>query len=107
MPYVLRHLAGLYGERTTVPTLAEQIARIYERDVQSRLYSGDTAVGQSMLHKADMLDAFRRVVDRRAALSKDVTILIGEPEAMSYEQVRDAGRPKEANPRLGFREASR
>lgn len=90
IPFVLLHLAGLYDEQTAVPTLAEQIARIYERDLESRLYTGDTAVGQSMLHKADMIDAFHRVVDRRTGLAADVTILIGEPEAMSYQAVQDA-----------------
>ena len=90
IPYVLLHLAGLYDERTAVPTLAEQIARIYERDPQSRLYSGDTAVGQAMLHKADMIEAFRRVVDRRTELPAETTLLIGEPDAMSYQAVQDA-----------------
>ena len=42
IPYVLLHLAGLYDEKTSVPTLANQIARIYERDLQSYLYSGST-----------------------------------------------------------------
>lgn len=90
IPIVLLHLAGLYDERTAVPTLAEQIARVYERDLQSHLYSGDTRVGQSMLHKADMIDAFRRVVDRRKELPPEVTILIGEPDAMGYGELQDA-----------------
>ena len=62
IPTVLLRLAGLYDERTAVPTLAEQIARIYERDLESHFYSGNTEVGQSMLHKEDLVDAFRRVV---------------------------------------------
>jgi nucleoside-diphosphate-sugar epimerase len=45
IPCVLLHLAGLYDEQTSVPTLANQIARIYERDLQSHLYSGSTLVG--------------------------------------------------------------
>lgn len=89
IPYVLLHMAGLYDARTAVPTLAEQVARIYERDLQSHVYSGDTDVGQSMLHKADMVDAFRRVVDRRAELPADVTLLVGEPDAVSYDEVQD------------------
>ena len=48
-----------------VPTMAQQMARIYERDFQSYFYSGSTLVGQAMLHREDMLDAFRRTVDRR------------------------------------------
>jgi len=89
IPYVLLHLAGLYDETTSVPTLANQMARIYERDFQSHLYSGSTLVGQSMLHREDMLDAFRRTVDRRAALPRDAVILIGEAEAVGYDALQD------------------
>ncbi|MGQ0654159.1 MAG: NAD-dependent epimerase/dehydratase family protein [Betaproteobacteria bacterium] len=90
IPYVLLHLAGVYDERTCVPTLAHQIARIYERDLQSYLYAGDTRAGQSMLHKEDMVDAFRRTVDRRKELPPETTILIGEPEPMGYDELQDA-----------------
>ncbi|WP_422001999.1 vitamin K epoxide reductase family protein [Reyranella sp.] len=89
MPVVLLHLAGLYDERTAVPTLSRQIARIYEQDLQSRLYSGDTGAGQSMLHRADMIDAFRRVVDRRADLPEELTLLVGEPETLGYAEIQD------------------
>jgi nucleoside-diphosphate-sugar epimerase/uncharacterized membrane protein len=88
--YVLLHLAGVYDDRTVVPTLAHQIARIYERDVQSHLYPGDLKAGQSMLHRDDMIEAFRRAVDRRAALPDSVTILVGEPDPMSYDALQDA-----------------
>lgn len=90
IPYVLLHLAGLYDDRTCVPTLAHQIARIYERDFQSYLYSGDPRAGQSMVHKEDMVDAFRRAVDRRRELPPDAVILVGEPEAMGYDELQDA-----------------
>lgn len=89
IPYVLLHLAGVYDERVAVPTLAQQIARIYERNFQSHLYSGDPLVGQSMLHKADMVDAFRRTIDRRVQLPPDVTMLIGEPDAVGYDVLQD------------------
>jgi len=89
IPYVLLRLAGLYDERTSVPTLANQIARIHGRDIQSHFYSGSTYVGQAMVHREDMLDAFRRTVDRRKELPADIAILIGEPEAMGYEALQD------------------
>jgi hypothetical protein len=43
-------LAGLYDDHTAVPTLAHQIARIYERDMHSHLYSGNLEAGQSLVH---------------------------------------------------------
>ena len=89
IPYVLLHLAGLYDEKTSVPTLANQIARIYERDVQSYVYSGSTSVGQSTLHRDDMLDAFRRTVDGRKKIPSGMVVLIGEQDAMGYGTLQD------------------
>lgn len=89
IPFVLLHLAGLYDEKTSVPTLSNQIARIYERDFQSFLYSGSTLVGQAMVHREDMLDAFRCTVDRRGSLPPDTVILIGEERAIGYDALQD------------------
>ncbi|MCX2723946.1 NAD-dependent epimerase/dehydratase family protein [Roseibium salinum] len=89
IPYVLLHLAGLYDERTAVPTLSEQIRRIYERDPKAHAYSGSTETGQSFIHKDDMVDAFVRAVDRRAKLPAETTILVGEPEAASYQALQE------------------
>ncbi|MEC7760939.1 MAG: vitamin K epoxide reductase family protein [Pseudomonadota bacterium] len=88
IPLAFLHLAGLYDETTAVPTLAEQIRRIYERDPKSHAYSGHLSTGQSFLHKEDMLDAFVRTVDRRNDLPVEVTILVGEREAMGYEALQ-------------------
>lgn len=87
--YVLLHLAGVYDETRCVPTLAQQIVRIYQRDLKSHLYAGDPRAGQSMLHKDDMIDAFRRTVARRADLPPETVVLIGEPEAIGYEALQD------------------
>lgn len=89
IPYVLLRLAGVYDAESMVPTLAQQMARVYEREFQSYFYSGSTLVGQSMLHREDMLDAFRRTVDRRRSLPPDAEILIGEPDAMGYDALQD------------------
>jgi nucleoside-diphosphate-sugar epimerase len=89
IPYVLLRLAGVYDKQTMVPTLAHQISRIYEKDFQSYFYSGDPGVGQSMLHREDMLDAVRRTIDRRADLPRDAAILIGEPAAAGYDSLQD------------------
>jgi nucleoside-diphosphate-sugar epimerase len=89
IPSVILRLAGVYDEHTMVPTMAQQMARVYERELQSHLYSGNTLVGQSALHRDDMLDALRRTVDRRAVLPHDAEILIGEADAVSYDVMQD------------------
>lgn len=89
IPYVLLHLAGLYDDETAGPTLSNQIARIYEREAQGHLYSGSTATGQSMVHRDDMLDAFKRVIDRRREIPSGTVILVGEEEAVGYDELQD------------------
>lgn len=89
IPVVYLHLAGLYDEKTSVPTFANQIARIYERDLQSHLYSGDTDAGQAMIHRDDMIDAFVRTIDRRDRFTGETVILIGEADAIGYDDLQD------------------
>ncbi len=90
IPSVVLRLAGVYDEQSMVPTLAQQMARVYERDLQSHLYAGSLLVGQSALHRDDMLDALRRTVDRRKVLPPETEILIGEADALGYEALQDA-----------------
>lgn len=89
IPYVLLRLAGVYDDRSMVPTLAHQIARVYEKDFQSFFYAGSTLVGQAMLHREDMLDAFARAVDRRKQLPTSTTLLIGESDALGFDALQD------------------
>lgn len=89
MPITLLHLAGVYDETHSVPTLAEQIRRIYERDPLAHAYSGDLEAGQAFLHVDDMLDAFVRTVENRNDLPHEAVILIGEREAIGYGELQE------------------
>ncbi|HEX2841401.1 NAD-dependent epimerase/dehydratase family protein [Hyphomicrobium sp.] len=89
IPSVIMRLAGVYDTGSMVPTLAHQIARIYERDFASYFYAGSTLVGQAMVHRADMLDAFRRTVERRRNLPAATELLIGEADAVGYDALQD------------------
>ena len=89
IPSVVLRLAGVYDTQTMVPTMAHQMARIYERDLQSHLYAGSLLVGQSALHRDDMLAALRLAVDRREQLPSGTEILIGEADAIGYEVMQD------------------
>lgn len=89
IPPVFLHLAGLYDDKTAVPTLSHQIARIYERHFKSHVFSGDTHAGQAFIHLNDMLALFKRVVDRRADIASGEVILAGEPDTMSYDALQN------------------
>ena len=88
IPAVLLRISGVYDDGCHSIPLAHQIQRIYERDLTSRVYSGSTAHGQAFLHMDDLVDAIELAVERRAELPTEVPILLGEPEALSYDELQ-------------------
>ena len=84
---VLR-VAGVYTDRCESIPIAQQIKRIYERQMTSRVFPGDAQHGQAWVHLEDLVEAIDRGVDRRTSLPAELTVLIGEPEVMSYEQMQ-------------------
>lgn len=89
IPYLIFRLAGLYDDVTCVPTLANQIARTYEREIKSHLYAGDLNVGQSFIHQKDLLELFKKALFYRNELSPNEIILAGEPKTLSYRKLQN------------------
>lgn len=89
IPYLLLRLAGLYDDDHVVPTLAQQIARIHQRDLTGHLAAGDLEAGQSMIHREDLIDAVRRALERRGELPAACALLLGEPDPPSYRELQD------------------
>jgi nucleoside-diphosphate-sugar epimerase/uncharacterized membrane protein len=87
-PWTILRLAGVYDEEVAVPTLAQQIARVYELDFEAGVYAGDPSAGQSLLHTEDMVEAIAAVVDKRGALPRQQIVLVGEPGAASYAELQ-------------------
>ncbi|MGH3114738.1 MAG: NAD-dependent epimerase/dehydratase family protein, partial [Gaiellaceae bacterium] len=90
IPIVLLRIAGVYDEGCHSIPLAHQIQRIYEDTLTSHVFPGDVAHGrQSFLHLADLMEALDRVVERRASLPEETTLLVGEPAALSYDELQE------------------
>ena len=89
VPYVLLRIAGVYDDQGHSPFLAEQISRIYEHRFTAHLYPGMLCAGQSFLHVDDLVEAVARLVERRATLPPELPLLVGEPEALGYDEMQD------------------
>lgn len=88
IPAVILRIAGVYTDQCESIPLAHQIQRICERQITSKLYPGDISHGQAFIHLDDLLDALRRTIERRKELPADTTIIIGEPETLSYDELQ-------------------
>lgn len=87
-PAVLLRISGVYDDLCHSIPLAHQIQRIYERKPTARLYSGETSHAQAFTHMDDLVDAIDLAVERRAQLPAELPLLIGEPEALSYDELQ-------------------
>ncbi|HET8726360.1 MAG TPA: NAD-dependent epimerase/dehydratase family protein [Alphaproteobacteria bacterium] len=85
---VTLRFAGVYDEDCRAAFIAQQIARIYERLPTAYLFTGDITHGQPYLHLDDLVDAVVRAGDRRAGLPAETTLLIGEEETPSYQEMQ-------------------
>jgi nucleoside-diphosphate-sugar epimerase len=90
MPVVLLRLAGVYTDDCQSVPIAHQIQRIYERDLTSRVFPGDTDAGQSFVHLDDAVESIRLCIDRRGQLPPVLPLLIGEQDVMSYRELQNA-----------------
>ena len=88
IPVVLLRIAGVYDDQGHSIPLARQIRRIYERTLTSHVFPGNTAHGQAFLHLDDLVEAFALLVQRRRQLPPELTLLLGEPEALSYDELQ-------------------
>jgi nucleoside-diphosphate-sugar epimerase len=88
IPAVILRISGVYDDLCHSIPLANQMQRIYERRFTSRVYSGSTSHGQSFMHMDDLVDAIELAVERRRQLPPEIPILLGEPEALSYDELQ-------------------
>jgi len=89
IPSVNLRIAGVYDEHGHSLPVGQQIARIYEKQMESYVFPGNPDHGQAVVHLEDLADCFYQVVANRKSLGASETFLIAEPDVMSYEELQD------------------
>jgi len=87
---VILRIAGVYDEGCHSLPVAQQISRIYQKQLESYLFPGDKTCGQSFIHLKDLTECVRQVLRRREALAPHEVFVIGEEDVMSYEELQEA-----------------
>jgi len=90
IPVLVLRIAGVYDEQGHSLPVANQIQRIYEKQMESYFFPGDEDCGQSFVHLEDLTACVVGAVERRNQLPPFKTLLIGEEDVMSYEELQDA-----------------
>ncbi|MCG6158155.1 NAD-dependent epimerase/dehydratase family protein [Rubinisphaera margarita] len=89
IPYVLARIAGGYDEAGHSPPITQQMARIYEKQMESYVFPGNPEHGNTFIHLDDLTTCLKQIVDRRHDLAREEIFLIAEPEVVSYGELQD------------------
>jgi nucleoside-diphosphate-sugar epimerase len=89
VPYVLARLAGVYDEDCNSVPIGQQMARIYEKQLESYVFPGNPDHGNAFIHLDDLAEVVKRIIDRRRHLDVEEVFLISEPEVVSYADLQD------------------
>ena len=90
MKAVILRIAGVYDEDCHSIPIAQQISRIYEKQLESYFFPGDANHGQPFVHIEDLTEVFTRVLDHRDQLDDLEVFLIAEADLMSYEELQES-----------------
>jgi nucleoside-diphosphate-sugar epimerase len=89
IPTVILRIAGVYDNECHSIPIAQQISRIYEKQLVSYFFPGDADHGQAFVHLDDLVDCFQKVVELRRELDPHEVFLVAEPDVMSYEELQE------------------
>ena len=89
IPVVNFRIAGVFSEKGNSIPITNQIQRIYEKQITSHFYPGNLSHGNVFVHLDDLYDAIIKAVDKRKGLPMDVTINLGDPETLGYQDLQN------------------
>ena len=89
IPVVILRIAGVYDDECHSLPVSQQIARIYEKQLESYVFPGDASHGQALVHLDDLASCFCSAVERRRELEPESLFLIAEPDVMSYRDLQE------------------
>lgn len=81
-------ISGVYDDHCHSIPLSNQIQRIYENQLEGHVFAGDLSHGAPFLHMDDLIDAIELSVEKRKQLPKEMTLLLGEEETLSYDELQ-------------------
>jgi nucleoside-diphosphate-sugar epimerase len=89
IPAVVLRIGGVYDENCHLIPIAQQIHRIYHKDLESYFFPGDATHGQAFVHLNDLVDCIAKTIERRSKLAPYEVLIIAEPDVMSYAELQE------------------
>lgn len=88
IPTCVLRISGVYDDLCHSIPISNQIQRIYEGQLESHLFPGNTSHGSSFMHMDDLVDAIIKCIERRKKLPEETVMLLGEERTLSTDEMQ-------------------
>lgn len=88
IPAVILRIVGCYDDECHSIPISNQIQRIFEKQLQSKVFPGNLKAGAPFMHLDDLTDVIELTVGKRKELPPDLTLLIGEDKTLSTDDLQ-------------------
>lgn len=85
MKSVILRIAGVYDDDCHSIPISNQIQRIYENQITSKLFPGDITHGSNFMHMDDLVDALCLCVEKSGDLPEETVLEMGEEKTLSFD----------------------
>lgn len=90
IPYVIIRIAGCYDDECNCVPISQHINRIYEKQLASLVFPGNSSHGVPYIHFDDLTDMIMILMERRKELSKELVLLCCEEDSITYRDLQTA-----------------
>lgn len=88
IPYVIVRIAGCYDDECNCVPLSQHMSRIYEKQLASVVFPGNTSHGVPFTHFDDLSDLLITLMHKRKEIPKDLVLLCCEEDSITYRELQ-------------------
>lgn len=90
IPYVIIRIAGCYDEECNCVPISQHMARIFEKQLASIVFPGNSSHGVPYTHFDDLTDMILLLFEKRQTLPKELVLLCCEEDSITYRELQTA-----------------
>lgn len=88
VPTVILRIAGCYDDRCNCVPLSQHMSRIFEKQLASFVFPGNSNNGVCYTHFDDLIDMMMLFIEKRKELPKESIYLCAEEDSVSYRDLQ-------------------
>lgn len=88
IPYIIVRIAGCYDDECNCVPISQHMSRIYEKQLASLVFPGNSSNGVPYTHFDDLSDLLILLMHKRKEIPKELVLLCCEEDSITYRELQ-------------------